>query len=102
MNAQLPLSSRPIRPSAPRGMDQGKLREERAQPLVIPTEARNERSGGISRVVSPAEIPRLRSQAHYARDGRGMHRQAHVAWDDRGNSRKLTVLTLRAPRARDD
>src|SRR4051794_39055013 len=46
--------------------------------LVIPTPsaalgasyARNERSGGISRVVGPAEIPRLRSQAHSARDDR--------------------------------
>src|SRR5262249_34492823 len=30
--------------------------------------ARNERSGGISPLVTPAEIPRLRSHAHSARD----------------------------------
>ena len=44
---------------------------------VIPTEARNERSGGISPEGSPTEIPRLRSQAHSARDDRDTHQLLH-------------------------
>jgi hypothetical protein len=54
--------------------------------------ARNERSGGISPVVSPAEIPRLRSQAHTVypelAEGLGMTgggpRQARVIWGRTG------------------
>src|SRR3954471_2923526 len=40
----------------------------RTRPTVIPTVARNERSGGISGAVLPAEIPRRHSQARSARD----------------------------------